>query len=203
MTDIKSLYDRIYSDKLTKDPKSFIYIYEEHKNLIEGAEQSTSNTAFDCLMRITADYALSLSQYGSSRKSIPYLDKAIQLFKNSSLTDLKEVQMFEMLVWTRGVENYNQKNYSLASTDFQYLVDNYPDNDKYRNWLIASKTKKTKKYLNFIWGFASMSLIWYLLAKNDRDTDRPYFLVATIILVLLGVAVEIAISLLKSRINKQ
>jgi len=81
MTDIKSLYDRICSDNLTKDPKNFIHIYEEHKNLIEA--------------RITSDYALSLSQYGSSRKSIPYLDKFIQLFKNSSLTDLKEVQMFE------------------------------------------------------------------------------------------------------------
>lgn len=203
MTDIKSLYDRIYSDNLTKEPKSFIHIYEEHKNLIEGAEQSKSNPDFDSIMRITSDYALSLSQYGSSRKSIPYLDKAIQLFKNSSLTDLKEVQMFEMLVWTRGVENYNQKNYSLASTDFQYLVDNYPDNDKYRNWLIASKTKKTKKYLNFIWGFTIVGFTCYFMATNDRDPNARYFLVATIILVLLGVAVEIAISLLKSRINKQ
>ena len=71
MKDIKSLYDKIYSDKSTKAPKSFIHIYEEHKNLIEGAEQSTSNPAFDSIMRITSDYALSLSQYGSSRKSIP------------------------------------------------------------------------------------------------------------------------------------
>ena len=203
MTDIKSLYDRIYSDKSTKDPKSFIHIYEEHKNLIEGAEQSKSNPDFDSIMRITSDYALSLSQYGSSRKSIPYLDKAIQLFKNSSLTDLKEVQMFEMLVWTRGVENYNQKNYSLASKDFQYLVDNYPDNDKYRNWLIASKTIKTKKYLNFIWGFAMVGFIWYFMATNDRDSNAHYFLIATIVFVLLGVTVEIANSLLKSRINKQ
>src|SRR5665213_4344425 len=133
MTDIKSLYDKIYSDRIQKDPKVFIDIYEENKNLIEGADPSISNPDYDGIMRITAEYALSLSQYGSSRKSIPYLDKAIQLFKNSSQTDLSKPQMFEMLVWARGIENYNQKEYSLASTDFQYLVDNYPDNDKYRN----------------------------------------------------------------------
>ena len=95
MTDIKSLYDKIYSDRETKDPKIFINIYEENINLIEGADNLTSNPDYKGIMRITADYALALSQYGSSRKSIPYLDKAIQLFKNSSLTDLKEVQMFE------------------------------------------------------------------------------------------------------------
>ena len=203
MTDIKSLYDKIYSDRETKDPKIFIDIYEENKNLIESADNSTSNPDYKGIMRITADYALALSQYGSSRKSIPYLDKAIQLFKNSSLTDLKEVQMFETLVWARGTENYNQEKYSLASTDFQYLADNYPDNDKYRNWLIASKTIKTKKYLNFIWGFAMVGFIWYLMATNDRDQNRNYFLGAAIVFGLVAVTVEIRNSLLKSRIKKQ
>jgi hypothetical protein len=121
MTDIKKLYDKIYSDGIQKDPKIFIDIYEENKNLIEGADKSTSNPDYDGIMRITAEYALSLSQYGSSRKSIPYLDKSIQLFKDSSQTDLTKVHMFEMLVWARGIENYNQKKYSLASTDFQYF----------------------------------------------------------------------------------
>ena len=93
MTDIKILYDKIYSDRIQKDPRIFINIYEENKNLIEGADPSISNPDYDGIMRITAEYALSLSQYGSSRKSIPYLDKAIQLFKNSSQTDLSRLQM--------------------------------------------------------------------------------------------------------------
>jgi hypothetical protein len=78
MTDIKKLYDKIYSDGIQKDPKIFIDIYEENKNLIEGADKSTSNPDYDGIMRITAEYALSLSQYGSSRKSIQYLDKSFQ-----------------------------------------------------------------------------------------------------------------------------
>lgn len=118
MTEIEILYNKIYSENLTRDPKHFINIYVENKNLIEGADPLTSNPDYDGIMRITADYALSLSHYGSSRIALPYLDKAIQLFKGSSIDDLTKVSMYEILIWTRGMENYNQKKYSLATTDF-------------------------------------------------------------------------------------
>ncbi|WP_026897707.1 hypothetical protein [Daejeonella oryzae] len=94
MTEIRILYDKTYSDNLTRDPKYFINLYEENKNLIEGADPSTANPDYDGILRLTSDYALSLSQYGSSRKAIPYLDKSIQLFKNSSVKDLTKVQMY-------------------------------------------------------------------------------------------------------------
>jgi len=203
MTEIKILYDKIYSENLIRDPKHFIDLYDENKNLIEGADPSTSNPDYDGIMRITSEYALSLSHYGSSRKAIPYLDKSIQLFKDRSVDDLTKVPMYEMLVWTRGVEHYNNKNYKTASQDFQYLVYTYPDNDKYRNWLLASKTIKAKKYLNYIWGFAFMSFIWYSLATKDGDTNRDYFLMATGVFVLIGILVEIANSILKSSIKQK
>jgi len=203
MTEIKILYDKIYSENLNRDPKHFIDLYDENKNLIEGADPSTSNPDYDGIMRITSEYALSLSHYGSSRKAIPYLDKSIQLFKDRSVDDLTKVPMYEMLVWTRGVEHYNNKNYKTASQDFQYLVYTYPDNDKYRNWLLASKTIKAKKYLNYIWGFAFMSFIWYSLATKDGDTNRDYFLMATGVFVLIGILVEIANSILKSSIKQK
>jgi len=203
MTEIKILYDKIYSENLNRDPKHFIDLYDENKNLIEGADPSTSNPDYDGIMRITSEYALSLSHYGSSRKAIPYLDKSIQLFKDRAVDDLTKVPMYEMLVWTRGVEHYNNKNYKTASQDFQYLVYTYPDNDKYRNWLLASKTIKAKKYLNYIWGFAFMSFIWYSLATKDGDTNRDYFLMATGVFVLIGILVEIANSILKSSIKQK
>ncbi|WP_026897706.1 hypothetical protein [Daejeonella oryzae] len=106
-----------------------------------------------------------------------------------------------MLVWTRGVEHYNNKNYKTAAQDFQYLVDTYPDNDKYRNWLLASKTIKAKKYLNYIWLLALVSLIWSTLATKDGDTNKDYFLMATGVFVLTGISLEIANSVLKSRIK--
>lgn len=203
MTDIKILYDKIYSDGIQKPPKVFIDIYEENKNLIEGADTSTFNPDYDGIMRITAEYGLSLSQYGSSKKSIPYLDKAIQLFKNSSETDLAKIQMYETLVWARGVENYNQKKYSLASPDFQYLVDNYPDNDMYRNWLLASKTVQAKKYVNYVWAAAAVCLFWESMVNKEDGQLKNYIIVTTAILFVIAIVGEIANAIIKSRIKKQ
>jgi hypothetical protein len=70
MTDIKILYDKIYSDGIQKPPKVFIDIYEENKNLIESADTSTSNPDYDGIMRITGEYGMALSSYGSSKKSL-------------------------------------------------------------------------------------------------------------------------------------
>jgi hypothetical protein len=203
MTDIKILYDKIYSDGIQKPPKVFIDIYVENKNLIESADSSPSNPDYDGIMRITAEYALSLSSYGSAKESMPYLDKAIQLFKYSSQTDLTKVQMYEALVWARGIENYNQKKYSLAKLDFQYLVDNYPDNDKYRNWMLASRTIQTRKYVNYIWAAAAVCLIWEIMVYKEDAQLKNYLLLATTIFFVIAIIGEIANALIKSNINKQ
>jgi len=199
MTDIKILYDKIYSDKSTKDPKLFIDFYERNKNLIEGADSSTSNTDYDDIMRITSDYALSLSQYGSSRKAIPYLDKAIQLFKDSSLTDLTKVYMYEILVWTRGVENYDRKKYSIAKSDFQYLVENYPENDK---WLLASRTIQLKKFVNYLWMATLICFVWETMVNVEDEKIKTNLFIAAIVFFGIGITGEIAIVFIKSRIKR-
>jgi tetratricopeptide (TPR) repeat protein len=203
MTDIKILYDKIYTENLTHDPKRFINLYDDNKNLIEGADPSTSNPDYDGIMRITSDYALSLSYYGSSRKAIPYLDKSIQLFKDSSVDDLTKVPMYEILVWTRGFENYNQKKYSLAEKDFQYLVDNYPDNDKYRNWLLASKTIKVKRYSNYIWFGVLICVILESLVNKENATLKFNLLIIAAVLFLFAIIIEIFHFIVKAKIKKQ
>jgi hypothetical protein len=203
MTEIEILHDKIYSDANTKDPKQFIIIYEENKTLIENADPSISNPDFDGIIRIISDYAMALSHYGSSKKSIPYLDKSIQLFRNSSLGDLTKILKYEILIWTRGVENYNNKNYGVASEDFQYLVDNYPDNDKYRNWLLASKTIKIKKWLNFFWYGGLICLVWQTMLNKDNPYLKDNLLLSSVILFILAILTEIIIALIKSNIKQK
>lgn len=202
MTDLKILHDKIYSNNEINDPKQFIDIYEENKILIESADNSTADADFDEVMRITSDYALALSHYGSSRKSIPYLDKAIQMFKNSSWKDLSKLSMYETLIWTRAVENYNQKKYSLATQDFQYLADTYHDNDKYKKWLLAARTVKVKKYLNFFWFGAFTCLVWETMVNKEDIKLKNYLLIATIVFIGLAIATEIVNVFIKSKIKK-
>ena len=201
MTDIKILYDKIYSENLIRDPKQFIDLYEENKYLLEGAETSKSNPDYDGIMRITSEYALSLSQYGSSRKAIPYLDKSIQLFKDSSFDDLRKISLYEMLVWTRGVENYNLRKYSLAAKDFQYLVYNYPDNDKYRNWLRASKTIKVKKFSNNIWVGVFICIVWESLLKKENTNLKLGLFITACILFVSAIVLEVFSFLVKAKLK--
>lgn len=203
MNEIKDLYDKLYLNNIPGDAKHFIDLYEENKILIEGADSSTSNPDYNGIMRITSDYALALSQYGSSRKAIPYLDKAIQLFKDSSSKDLTKVPMYEMLVWARGFENYNQKKYSLSVNDFQYLVDNYPENDKYKNWLSASKTIKVKKYSNYLWLGVLICLVWETMVNKDDEKLKFNLLIIATVLFVLAIVAEIFNFLVKAKIKKQ
>ena len=201
MTDIKILYDKIYSENLIRDPKQFIDLYEENKYLIEEAETLISNPDYDGLMRITSEYALSLSQYGSSQKAIPYLDKSIQLFKDSSFDDLRKISLYERLVWTRGVENYNLRKYSLAAKDFQYLVYNYPDNDKYRNWLLASKTIKVKKISNNIWFVVFICIVWESLLKKENTNLKLGLFITACFLLVIAIIIEVFSFLVKAKLK--
>jgi len=204
MTELEELYNKIYSDVESKNPKTFIDIYEANKTLIESADTSVANPDRDGIMRLTSDYALFLSQYGSYKKSIPYLDKAIQLFKDSSFDDLTKLTMYETLVWTRGVENYNQKNYKAAAQDFKYLVDNYPDNDKYKNWLSGAKTIQTKKRLNYIWMAVFITIfIEAMTSRNNQPLLKNYLLCLAIILFTIAIIIEIFIWLTRYRIKQK
>lgn len=202
MTEIETLYHKTYADNNRKDPKFYIDTYESNRDLIEGSDTSTSNPDYDGIMRLTADYALSLSIYGSSTKSLPYLDKAIGLFQNSSTKDLVKVPIYEMLIWTRGMENYNAKKYSIATKDFDYLVDNYPDNDKYKQWLYASKTIRATKYLNILWGLTVFCFVWASFIKSEDEKFKYILIITAIIAGILAILTEIAKAIIKFSIKE-
>ena len=203
MNELEAIYNHLYPDNKACETKLFIEIYEQNKSIIESTDLSISNPDYNGIIRMIADYSLALSQYGSSRKALPYLDKSIQLFQKSSMEDLTKVPMYETLLWARGIENYYQKKYSVSTKDFQYLVDNFTENDKYRNWLLASKTIKAKKILNYFWFGAFLAFIWYSLATKDNDKNRDYFLIFGIICAGIAALIQIAVSVVKASIKKK
>jgi hypothetical protein len=134
------------------------------------------------------------------------MDKSIAAYEiwakyiNESVS---KMPMYEVLVFHRGTANYHQKKFKLAGKDFQYLVDTYPENDKYRNWLLGARTYNIKKYGNYIWGLAFGSLIMYSLATKDGDENRKYFLIAGVVFTLVGSALYLIDLLAKAVIVKK
>jgi len=202
MSEIKDFHDYIYNKLKPSSPKVYIDVYEKNKTLIESSDFSISNPDFVELTSITSDYAMALSEYGNSTKAMPYLAKSINLFEEK-YDELKNMSMYEMLKWYRGVENYNLKKYSLASKDFQFLVDTYPENDKYRNWLLASKTINLRKYLNYFWSCEFVCIFWYTLISKENFVLKQILIVVAIVLIVVAIFGEIMVALMKASIKKK
>ena len=65
MSDFAILYNKFYIDRQTKDPKTFIDIYDANRMFIENQDLSLTNPNFRDLLQIIADYGIALSFYGS------------------------------------------------------------------------------------------------------------------------------------------
>ena len=140
---IEQLYDQMYNDETTKSSDRFINIYESHKGITDGLTIEGNAEAHQQLMRLTADYAHHLTMKENYSKALPELDKAIQLFK--SYPEFKDRNLFKMefyetLVFDRAVANYHLKRFSEATKSLKELVAEFPDNDKYKNWLSGAQT---------------------------------------------------------------
>lgn len=202
MTNIETLYHKTYSGDPRHESSYQIDNYESNKDLIKSADPSVSNPDYDGIMRLTADYALVLYKNGKSKKALPYLDKAINLFQNSSIKDLYKVPMYETLLLSRGIVNYNNRKYSIASNDFVWLVTSDPESCKYRNWLLAAKTYKQKRYLNIAWRLALFCLLFHSFIVREHDSLRRLLL--WIGIASLGVAViqEANLYFVKRKVRK-
>ncbi len=151
---IDELYDLIYTDETTKDSNRFLNIYEHNKNLVDNQIIDGDKEVHNKVMRLTADYAHHLTMKENYKKALPIIDKAIGLFQTYSDfkdTDLFKISFYETLVFDRVVVNYYLKNIKGAKNDLKTLTDKFPDNDKYKNWLNATKTYSTQTFINILW----------------------------------------------------
>ena len=162
MTEIEAIYEKFLSEIKSKSPKEYIEFYKVNNDIIESGDTSLGSIDYNNIVSLTAEYALALSYYGSSRKALIYLDKAIKLIENATTGDLSKDNTYEILALTRGHENFNQKNYLEATKDYKYLAENYPDNDKYKKWLSNS-------YEEFHWARASANYKQKKYSEAERD----------------------------------
>ena len=170
---INELFDKVYSTDETKNPDTFIRLFEENIILIENQDLQIDNVTYNAVMRLTADYAHNLKMKESHTKALPYLDKAINLFENYSgfdKTKMNDVEFYRILRFDRGVSNYYKKNYSKSQLDFSWLIENNPENDAYKSWIFGLRYRKYDWVLNILWYIIAGSVI--LLSLIDRDSYR-------------------------------
>jgi len=182
MNSVDEIYDAVYAKRAEISPEELIEITEPHLELLKKSSLDNYDLYFKST-RLLADYAIGLARIDNFSEAIKYLDIAINRFDNDpklKSKNLWEEPMFESLVWFRGVTNFYLKDFRLSKIDFQNLVEQFPDNDKYGRWLKACVNRKYS-ILEWIFGgftFLSIALSMYLNPEDGvMDTIALYGIV--------------------------
>ncbi len=193
MAELQEVYNSIYSDPDVRNQRTFVTLFERNVLVIENANPDLLSQNKELIIQLTSDYAIALSGIGNLSKSLTYFNKAIPLVENSGKEkniNPFQIPLYEVLLWHRGVTFYYLKQYKLASNDFEKLLKNFPDNERYSNWLKSARIIKLNRIGNVFWAGTSLGLFVSIL--TDRGTD--YHITAQyigIFALLLATTIEI------------
>jgi len=185
MTSIKEAFDSIYADKDVKDNRRFVSLYDQNKMIIENADVNNKETGFQ-VIQLMSDYALSLCYLGSLSKALLYFNKAIPLLENyykSADINLFSIPLYELLVWNKGTTLWYLKQYKLAKKEFKNLTINFPDNDKYSNWLKGCEAIKYTYVQNIFWILAAICIALTFIVPIKNKSHLILLYIGTIFFI--------------------
>lgn len=194
---LNDLYKQLYKDKSVTNKHEFIKLVESSQQIINW-DFSNDYDNYVKITSIIADYAIALSNSGYAKKSIPYFDKAINNIKNDSRlkeAELAKETLYEKLMFNRGLTNYNLKNYKDSKPDFKFLVDNFPENDKYKAWYNGVVRMMFKNYDNVFFVLIGLSILGYF--QFDKE-DGPIYNIIFFVLIISALS-SIIIEIFKKR----
>ncbi len=194
---LKELYEQLYKGESAKDSKIFIEIAERNLNMFDGTTYENSDDV-EKAGRIMADYAIALSNDNQPEKSLAFLTKAINRIENTKelMEDNPEgKELYESLIFHRGMAMFQLKRYKEAKSDFRMLIDKFPGNSKYKyryNEIIRLSFRKTEWI--FVVLIILISVVCILIEKKDPFVYRVTF--GALMVALIGFYV---VSLSKKR----
>lgn len=182
MMTFTELYHKLYHTNSTTDSRKFVQIVESSKIdlLAIGQEERFKVT------RLVADYAISLASIEYTKKTLTFLNKAIELFKEDETfkgKDLLDEPLYESLIWNRAKTYYVLNNYRRASIDFKQLKKKFPSNDLFPKGYNASLDKILILFQWISLSVLSVSIISILLL--ELEAGLKYVLLSVLIVSLI------------------
>ncbi len=185
------LYESAYNQNLHHHPRKFVEFFAHNRILIEGQNLSNNNVIYDSVTRLTSDYAHSLTLNESYTKARPEIEKAIKLFENHpdyKTEKLLENKYYETLIFDRSVVKYYAKNYKEAIVDLNILTNNFPENEKYENWLRAAKAYKLNEIERILYIVSPAMILCDILA-DDNNLILSSIITVVLVACLIGIGV--------------
>ncbi len=167
---VDELYEKVYGG-VPLNSKEFIALYGQNKHLFENVPLNNEGV-HNKVMRFIADYAHHLTVLEYYEKALPEINKALEMFAlvpDFKDKDLLEVDYYRMLVFDRAIANYYLKNFKASKKDLEELVRKYPGNERYKNWLSATKTYSMQQIITILWYIvAAVILVTTFIEKESN-----------------------------------
>jgi hypothetical protein len=196
--ELNRLYDQIYNDNSSNEPKRLVQVIEQKLELIE-ITNFTDREDLKKSTRLLSDYSIALFNDGYLKKSVPFLNKSIEQIEihYSKLHDLNiwNDPMYEALIWTRGQANFHLRKTQIAKLDLENLVKHNPENDVYKNWL---KACSNRKLIIIEWTFAGITIISIVLSVVLTPEDGIINMLA-IYGIFFGLAGGLVTNIIRNR----
>jgi hypothetical protein len=188
---LNELYDRIYKDDSTRQPRRFIQLIESDLSVIDTVEYENYSEYFKAT-RLIADYGLMLVKAGYIKKSLPHLENAIKRIElDKEVKDVWEQPIYESLIFNHGVVQYKLRKKASAKKAFKSLTVHFPENDLYDNWL---KSCSDNRYAIIEWicvGITTISIFFTMILQDETGLLKNIALSGIVIGIIGGLTINL------------
>ncbi len=155
----------IYSDFYEIDPNDsmgIIRLYEKNQLLLDNKSTFKDKDDFNDFALLLGQYVISLEKMGKYSKSVKYSDKLldiIDLKKDEFNIIKKDFTTYWSIMTSKGRALYHIKDYKNSIPIFEELLEWDSDNDNFKNWLDAAKSRQRNSINKYLYIIASILII--------------------------------------------
>ena len=168
----------IYSDFYKMSPNDsigIIRLYEHNQILLDNKSAFNDKDDFNDFVLLTGEYVISLEEMGKYSKAVKYADKLLLLIdskKNEVEININDLTTYWSILTTKGRALYNLKDYKNSIPIFERLLEWDSENDNFKNWLEASKSRKRNSINKYLYIIALILIVTKISFQDQIENPQ-------------------------------
>jgi len=161
MTESLEIYSDFY-EIASDDYMGIIRLYEKNQLLLDNKSTFKDKDDFNDFALLLGQYVISLEKMGKYSKTVTYSDKLLHLIdlkKKEFDINQNDFTIYWSIMTSKGRALYSQKDYKKAISIFEKLLEWDSENDNFKNWLDASKSRQRNSINKYLYIIASVLII--------------------------------------------
>ena len=161
MTEALEIYSDFY-EIAPDDYMGIIRLYEKNQLLLDNKSTFKDKDDFNDFALLLGQYVISLEKMGKYSKTVTYSDKLLHLIdlkKKEFDINQNDFTIYWSIMTSKGRALYSQKDYKKAISIFEKLLEWDSENDNFKNWLDASKSRQRNSINKYLYIIASVLII--------------------------------------------